>query len=137
MDSTVYEMERVIYNVENNIPSEGLRISNLTKFFKSNTTTKLDEVEAQTDNKSVDSDETNSTQKEIEIPDAHTAKKGHFRALNKIYFEVEKGELLSILGHNGAGKSTLINIIIGLLSCSEGDVFIKGQNTRDYIGDIY
>jgi len=50
--------------------------------------------------------------------------------LNDVHFEVEKGELLSILGHNGAGKSTLINIIIGILSSSEGDVYIQGQNTK-------
>jgi len=45
--------------------------------------------------------------------------------------------LLSILGHNGAGKSTLINIIIGLLSCKQGEVYIKGLNTKDSFGDIY
>jgi len=62
---------------------------------------------------------------------------GKFRALNNVFLEVEKGELLSILGHNGAGKSTLINIIIGLLSCKQGEVYIKGLNTKDSFGDIY
>jgi len=62
---------------------------------------------------------------------------GKFRALNEIYLEVERGELLSILGHNGAGKSTLINIIIGLLSSKQGDVYIKGLNTKDYYDDLY
>ncbi len=51
---------------------------------------------------------------------------GKFRALHEVYFEVKRGELLSILGHNGAGKSTLINIIIGLLDSKHGDVYIQG-----------
>ena len=59
-----------------------------------------------------------------------TKKFGSFTAVDSISFEVEKGELLSILGHNGAGKSTLINIIIGILSSSDGDVYIQGQNTK-------
>jgi len=62
---------------------------------------------------------------------------GNFRALNNVHFEVDKGELLSILGHNGAGKSTLINIIIGLLGTNHGDVYIKGHNTKDSFADLY
>ena len=34
--------------------------------------------------------------------------------LNKISFDVKKGETLAILGKNGAGKSTLLSLILGL-----------------------
>lgn len=45
-------------------------------------------------------------------------------ALNKVYFEVAKGELLGIMGHNGAGKSTLINVLCGLVNKKEGNARI-------------
>ena len=40
--------------------------------------------------------------------------------LNKISFNVKKGETLAILGKNGAGKSTLLSLILGLLKSENG-----------------
>jgi ABC-type multidrug transport system fused ATPase/permease subunit len=37
------------------------------------------------------------------------------KALKNVSFEIQKGELLGVMGHNGAGKSTLINCICGLI----------------------
>lgn len=45
-------------------------------------------------------------------------------ALNQVYFECAKGELLGIMGHNGAGKSTLINVLCGLVNKKEGNARI-------------
>ena len=42
-----------------------------------------------------------------------TKKFGEFYANNDISFEVNKGEVLAILGENGAGKTTLMNILFG------------------------
>lgn len=50
-----------------------------------------------------------------------------FHALNHVSFEVEKGEMLGIIGKNGAGKSTLLKIITGVLTPSSGQVEIKGK----------
>ena len=47
-----------------------------------------------------------------------------FHALNHVSFEVEKGEMLGIIGKNGAGKSTLLKIITGVLTPSSGSVEI-------------
>jgi len=44
--------------------------------------------------------------------------------LNKFNFEIHKGEKIAIKGQTGSGKSTLVNIISGLLSPSEGQIFI-------------
>jgi putative ABC transport system ATP-binding protein len=48
-------------------------------------------------------------------------------ALNKVSFNVEKGEFVAIMGHSGSGKSTLLNIIGGLDRLSAGEVTLDGQ----------
>lgn len=43
---------------------------------------------------------------------------------------------MALLGENGAGKSTLINILIGSLSKSNGDIYIRNKNIESNIDDI-
>lgn len=49
-------------------------------------------------------------------------------ALKNVSFNIEKGEILGLLGLNGAGKSTIMNIITGYLSPTEGSVSINGHD---------
>jgi len=51
-------------------------------------------------------------------------------ALNKIKFNVRKGEFLCILGANGSGKSTLAKHINAILYPSEGTVWVDGMDTK-------
>ena len=53
-------------------------------------------------------------------------------ANNDISFEIEKGELVIILGASGAGKSTVLNILGGMDTNDEGNILIDGQNIADY-----
>ena len=53
-------------------------------------------------------------------------------ANNDVSFSVEKGELAVILGASGAGKSTLLNILGGMDTASEGEVWIDGNNIATY-----
>lgn len=46
--------------------------------------------------------------------------------LNSIDFKIHKGQTVGIVGYSGAGKSTIIDLIIGLLSPSSGEVCIDG-----------
>src|SRR3954447_16896682 len=52
--------------------------------------------------------------------------------LKDISFEVQTGELFGILGPNGSGKTTLLKMISGILSFSEGAIFIKGKEIQKY-----
>jgi energy-coupling factor transport system ATP-binding protein len=52
-------------------------------------------------------------------------------AINGVDLSVNKGEFLVVLGRNGSGKSTLAKHFNALLIPTEGNVFIKGMNTKD------
>lgn len=52
---------------------------------------------------------------------------GNIKALKGISLEVQKGEIVSLLGANGAGKSTLMKLILGMVTIEGGSVQFKGQ----------
>jgi len=51
---------------------------------------------------------------------------GHFTAVDRISFTVQRGEIFGFLGPNGAGKSTTIRMLCGLLSSSAGTARVNG-----------
>ncbi|HHM05404.1 MAG TPA: ATP-binding cassette domain-containing protein [Gammaproteobacteria bacterium] len=55
---------------------------------------------------------------------------GHL-ALDKVSFEVQKGEVLGLLGPNGAGKSTTLQIMSGNLAPSAGRIWVDGVDLLD------
>lgn len=52
------------------------------------------------------------------------------KALDKIQFDLRKGEIHSLLGENGAGKSTMIKILAGIHTPTEGQIFINGKEVK-------
>ncbi|MBN1672004.1 MAG: ABC transporter ATP-binding protein [Kiritimatiellae bacterium] len=52
-------------------------------------------------------------------------------ALRGVSLEVRRGEYLSIMGPSGSGKSTFFNMIGGLDTPSEGEVFVQGYKLAD------
>lgn len=51
---------------------------------------------------------------------------GEQKALNKVSFTIEKGEIVGFLGPNGAGKSTMMKILTTFLPASEGVAIVNG-----------
>ena len=56
-----------------------------------------------------------------------TKRFGNLLVLDKISFDVAKGEFLSIVGPTGCGKTTFLNCLSKLIPASEGNIFIDGE----------
>lgn len=54
------------------------------------------------------------------------------KALDKTNFEIEKGELVVIVGASGAGKTTALNILGGMDSATSGNVIIDGKDISKF-----
>ncbi|MBU1869609.1 MAG: ABC transporter ATP-binding protein [Candidatus Omnitrophica bacterium] len=66
---------------------------------------------------------------------------GSFTAVNKIDFEVKRGEIFGFLGPNGAGKSTTIRMLCGIISPTSGsgkvggfDIIKEQHKIKEHIG---
>ena len=55
---------------------------------------------------------------------------GNIHAVKNVSFEVNEGEIVTLIGANGAGKSTTLKTISGLLHPKTGDVLYKGKSIK-------
>ena len=53
------------------------------------------------------------------------------RAIDGLSLDIAKGSFVAILGHNGSGKSTFAKQINGILTPTDGTVWVSGMNTAD------
>src|SRR5688572_26937407 len=61
---------------------------------------------------------------------AFNTPKGKFVAVKDINLDIEKGEIVSIIGHSGCGKSTILNAISGMLFPTKGKVVLNGREIK-------
>src|SRR5271157_2987761 len=57
-----------------------------------------------------------------------TKRFGAFTAVDKVNFEVRRGEVFGLLGPNGAGKTTVVRMLTTLLPPSDGQAFVAGSD---------
>jgi len=57
---------------------------------------------------------------------------GSFQALDKVSFEMKKGDIVGLLGQNGAGKSTLMRILTSFITPSSGSVIIDADDINTH-----
>jgi branched-chain amino acid transport system ATP-binding protein len=67
----------------------------------------------------------------LKVDEVHTYY-GHIHALKGISLEVEKGEIVTLIGGNGAGKTTTLRTICGLLKPRNGSVQLNGEDLGEY-----
>ena len=53
-------------------------------------------------------------------------------SLENISLSINKGETIGIIGGTGAGKSTLVNLMPRFYESTEGEIFINGENIKNY-----
>ncbi len=56
-----------------------------------------------------------------------TKRFGGIVAVDKVGFEVNKSEIVSIIGPNGAGKTTIFNMLTGVYAIDEGEILFEGK----------
>ena len=63
----------------------------------------------------------------LEVKDMHFAY-GKTEVIHGISFDIEEGEIVTLIGANGAGKSTTLNTLSGLQRITSGSIVYKGQD---------
>lgn len=72
-----------------------------------------------------------------ELTKCYTGTQGTVRAVDGISVEVERGEVVGLLGANGAGKTTTIKCILGLVRPTRGCVHVDGWNPETEPDMVY
>jgi branched-chain amino acid transport system ATP-binding protein len=67
----------------------------------------------------------------LEVKNVH-AYYGHIHALKDLSLNVDKGEIVTLIGGNGAGKSTTLNTMSGLLKPRHGSIQFEGEELTHY-----
>lgn len=67
----------------------------------------------------------------LEVEHLHTYY-GHIHALKDLSLEVDRGEIVTLIGANGAGKSTTLKTMSGLLRPRQGSIRFEGEELTQY-----
>lgn len=61
-----------------------------------------------------------------------SVKQGNTLALTDVNISVEKGEVVSLIGHNGAGKSTFFKTVLGMIEPRDGEIKIENHTKKSF-----
>ena len=59
---------------------------------------------------------------------------GVIHAIKNVSFEVEKGDIVTLIGANGAGKTTILHTISGLVPMRSGSIEFEDKNINKILG---
>ncbi len=62
---------------------------------------------------------------------------GMIQAIKGVSFEVNEGEVISLIGANGAGKTTILHTITGLLAPKKGSILFEGKDITKVPAQFY
>lgn len=77
--------------------------------------------------------QTDKTEPQLLEMKGMTKRFGGLTAVDKVDFEIDKGEVLGLVGENAAGKSTLIKMLTGAYKITSGKIYWKGKDVTDKI----
>ena len=87
-------------------------------------------------NLSVASEKRGQTVTVKDVTKIYQTANGPLRAIEKTSFTIEPGEFISVLGPSGCGKTTFLMVISGLISSSEGEIYIGQQKIERPYTDL-
>jgi NitT/TauT family transport system ATP-binding protein len=75
----------------------------------------------------------------VDVSKRYETADGELLALDRISFDVGRGEIITVIGPSGCGKTTLFNIVGGLIDGDDGKVLVdgKGRASRRQIGMVF
>ena len=71
----------------------------------------------------------------LEVQDLHVFY-GKIEAIKGISFNVNEGEIVSLIGANGAGKTTTMRTISGVRPVAQGRILFEGQAPREAVAEL-
>lgn len=66
----------------------------------------------------------------ISLKNVSKTYENNFKAVSDVSFDIDKGELVSIVGPHGSGKSTLLRLIAGVEDVTEGEIYLDGKEAN-------
>ncbi len=105
---------------------EHIKTLNLDKY-QCETLIKWYEIEKQKES----SEESQSKETLLKFENVSFSYEGKKGILKDICFEINKGEMISLVGRNGAGKSTLSKLICGFYQPTKGRILFKGEDLKN------
>ena len=73
--------------------------------------------------------------KELKITNLYFSYKNGKKVIENASLNIECNQFVAFIGKSGEGKSTMIDLILGLLKPSRGEIFVDGSNISDSIAD--
>lgn len=69
--------------------------------------------------------------KSIEFKDVFFSYRSSNFVLNDVNFRAESGQITTFAGYSGCGKSTILNLILGFMSCTRGEIAVNGEGVEN------